>query len=355
MVLRKFEVEHIGVIHHVPIDTTAEPSVRSLRLKLPQSLSELPANLYQLFAKGADTPLSLSDSTSSIPEKLEFRAHFEGATISASKRPRDDTSAESKRGLVKTLNDASKSTQISSVGGGGSSCVLPLVYGTVSRYLTPTEAVQNVRTHKWTAYVRGTKNEDLGGVIEHVVFTLHPTFQNPVRTISRPPFEITEYGWGEFTMDIAIKFYGVAELVVVHHMLLFSIRPSRPEPGHCIPPLGLPFTKQDWVTFTNMPTPVVAETYDEFVFEHVPKDVEKSISTHRDQMAATASAARGVSCWEDISRQGGWGAPGRVQPVHLADPDFDVKQLTVIRDALVAAIDGLQKDLAVGNCANVKL
>lgn len=42
----------------------------------------------------------------------------------------------------------------------------------------------------------------LWGVLQ-VVFKLHPSFQQPVRAVDGPSFELTESGWGEF--DIAVE------------------------------------------------------------------------------------------------------------------------------------------------------
>ena len=57
--------------------------------------------------------------------------------------------------------------------------------------------------------VRGPNDEDLSTFVEDVVFTLHPSFQNPIKTVSSPPFEVTEVGWGEFEAGIRIVFKSV--------------------------------------------------------------------------------------------------------------------------------------------------
>ncbi len=83
------------------------------------------------------------------------------------------------------------------------------------------------KSHKWTVYVRGANNEDLGVVIKRVVFQLHPSFSNPTRTVEGPPFELSEAGWGEFEIGITIFFQSdVAEkpleLYVCFLLPLFS-------------------------------------------------------------------------------------------------------------------------------------
>lgn len=37
-------------------------------------------------------------------------------------------------------------------------------------------------SHKWVCYIRGVNNEDLSYFIRKVVFTLHPSFKNPIRS-----------------------------------------------------------------------------------------------------------------------------------------------------------------------------
>lgn len=58
--------------------------------------------------------------------------------------------------------------------------------------------------------MRGATNEDLGAVIKRVVFQLHPSFNNPVRVVESPPFELTECGWGEFEIVISLFFHSYA-------------------------------------------------------------------------------------------------------------------------------------------------
>lgn len=39
---------------------------------------------------------------------------------------------------------------------------------------------------------------------QQVVFKLHDSFPNPVRVIDKPPFELTETGWGEFEIGFTV-------------------------------------------------------------------------------------------------------------------------------------------------------
>ncbi|KAF5463004.1 hypothetical protein F2P56_018960, partial [Juglans regia] len=83
-------------------------------------------------------------------------------------------------------------------------CV-PIVYGTIAFYLG--RKASESQSHKWTVYVRGATNEDLGVVIKRVVFQLHPSFNNPTRVLESPPFELSECGWGEFEIGISLFFH----------------------------------------------------------------------------------------------------------------------------------------------------
>jgi hypothetical protein len=55
-------------------------------------------------------------------------------------------------------------------------------------------------------YVRGPNHEDLSLILEKVVFSLHPSFAQPVRELREPPFAVSEMGWGEFEASIRLFF-----------------------------------------------------------------------------------------------------------------------------------------------------
>ncbi|OCF38193.1 hypothetical protein I316_00418 [Kwoniella heveanensis BCC8398] len=48
--------------------------------------------------------------------------------------------------------------------------------------------------------------DDLSYLIKKVTFRLHETYPNPNRVCDKPPFKVTETGWGEFVVQIRIQF-----------------------------------------------------------------------------------------------------------------------------------------------------
>ncbi|KAG7351288.1 YEATS family protein [Nitzschia inconspicua] len=125
---------------------------------------------------------------------------------------------------------------------------LPIVYGSIAYFLGK-KADEN-QTHEWTLFLRGPNHEDLGPAISKVIFQLHPSFAQPTRELTTPPYKVTERGWGEFEAQIHIHWKDATEktTIVNHTIKLYP-------PG--TPPNVLP---------TDTETPVVAETYDEVVF-----------------------------------------------------------------------------------------
>ncbi|PAV66777.1 hypothetical protein WR25_10502 [Diploscapter pachys] len=69
----------------------------------------------------------------------------------------------------------------------------------------------NGMTHRWTVFVRpicasGCKSFPDRGLIRKVEFDLHETFPNPHRIIKEPPFEVTECGFGSFSLPVTVHF-----------------------------------------------------------------------------------------------------------------------------------------------------
>lgn len=142
-----------------------------------------------------------------------------------------------------------------------------IVHGSIAFYLG--KKADERRTHRWTVYVRGVRNEDLSPIIKQVVFQLHPSFENHVRVVDRPPYEVTELGWGEFQVAMRIHFHDVPEYVDIYHPLrLFP-------PGD--------------TSGGSLKKPVVTEYYDEIVFND-PSDVLYRKLTQSDRQVHSALA-----------------------------------------------------------------
>ncbi|KAI3428952.1 uncharacterized protein J3R85_008978 [Psidium guajava] len=166
-----------------------------------------------------------------------------------------------KKGLSRRLKDAEIS--------------LPIVHGTIAFYLG--RKASESQSHKWTVYVRGATNEDLGAVIKRVVFQLHPSFNSPTRVIEAPPFELTECGWGEFEIAISLVFHPDVcdkQLDLYHHLKLYPEDESGPQS-----------TKK----------PVVVEYYDEIVFPDPSEAFYARVQSHPAVIVPRMSAGFNIS------------------------------------------------------------
>lgn len=82
----------------------------------------------------------------------------------------------------------------------------PIVYGNVARYFGK-KREEDGHTHQWTVYVKPYHNEDMSQYVKKVHFKLHESYNNPNRIMTKPPYELTETGWGEFEIVIKIYFH----------------------------------------------------------------------------------------------------------------------------------------------------
>lgn len=88
----------------------------------------------------------------------------------------------------------------------GVTIVKPIVYGNFARYFGK-KREEDGHTHQWTVYVKPYRNEDMSQYVKKVHFKLHESYANASRVVSKPPYEITETGWGEFEIVIKIYFH----------------------------------------------------------------------------------------------------------------------------------------------------
>lgn len=140
-------------------------------------------------------------------------------------------------------------------------------YGSIAFYLGP-NAKGEFKTHRWTLYVRSPDQTfDLSRAISKVVFQLHPSFPQPTRELTEPPFEITECGWGEFEASIRIVWKEIADersTIVTHGIRLY--------------PKNTPQKNADPSTYMNTQVPVVSEKYDEVVFTNPKEEFHISLA-----------------------------------------------------------------------------
>ncbi|KAM3722355.1 Protein ENL [Dirofilaria immitis] len=69
-------------------------------------------------------------------------------------------------------------------------------------------------THRWTVFVHSFSGMPFAdrSFISKVVFELHPDFSSPRRVVKEPPFEVSELGYGGFSIPIHITFTGASKI-----------------------------------------------------------------------------------------------------------------------------------------------
>jgi YEATS domain-containing protein 4 len=162
--------------------------------------------------------------------------------------------------------------------------VKPIIYGNASVYLGK-KAVDGVRTHNWTVYVRGLTPEDDLSYISKVEFMLHPDFKDPTRIVEHPPFEISEGGWGEFEIQINIYFKDptIKPINVYHPLKLWSAEQA---------------------TATQR-KPYVDESYDELLFFEPSEDFYQTLLANQPFKQNTPyRKSYRLSCQQTIDQYG---------------------------------------------------
>ncbi|XP_032513594.2 YEATS domain-containing protein 4 [Danaus plexippus] len=126
--------------------------------------------------------------------------------------------------------------------------VKAIVYGNIARYFGK-KREEDGHTHQWTVYVKPYANEDMSAYIKKVHFKLHESYANPNRIVTKPPYELTETGWGEFEIVIKIYFHDSNERpVTLYHILKLFQSPV----SETAPTVG---------------RSLVSESYEEIVFQ----------------------------------------------------------------------------------------
>uniref|UniRef100_A0A915D1H8 Protein AF-9 homolog n=1 Tax=Ditylenchus dipsaci TaxID=166011 RepID=A0A915D1H8_9BILA len=98
----------------------------------------------------------------------------------------------------------------------------------------------------------------------HIIqFKLHESYDNHVRVLDTPPFEITETGWGEFEVQIKLFFIDVNEKPVTAFYYLRLFQPV--------------------VELPDKSKMVVNEYYDEIVFNEPTEQMYRILATNTPQ------------------------------------------------------------------------
>ncbi|KAI5093800.1 YEATS domain-containing protein 4, partial [Silurus meridionalis] len=132
----------------------------------------------------------------------------------------------------------------------GVTVVKPIVFGNVARYFGK-KREEDGHTHQWTVYVKPYRNE--------VKPCLHYSWVKCV-VVTKPPYEITETGWGEFEIIIKIFFIDPNERpVTLYHLLKLFQSDSSAMPKKT----------------------VVSEFYDEMIFQDPTAMMQQLLNTTR--------------------------------------------------------------------------
>ncbi|VEN53431.1 unnamed protein product [Callosobruchus maculatus] len=143
--------------------------------------------------------------------------------------------------------------------------VKPIVYGNIARYFGK-KREEDGHTHQWTVYVKPYHNEDMSGYVKKVHFKLHESYANQNRIVVKPPYEISETGWGEFEIVIKIHFHDPNERPVTLYHILKLFHSGNTQD------IGMELGKG-----------LVSESYDEIVFQD-PTQLMHHLLTNTKQL-----------------------------------------------------------------------
>ncbi|KAL9657248.1 hypothetical protein ABK040_011470 [Willaertia magna] len=140
----------------------------------------------------------------------------------------------------------------------------PIIYGNYS--ISQPKKNSEYDWCKWICYVRGLSFDDDLSFIHKVEFHLHETFDNPIRTITKPPFELEEIGWGEFSIRIMIYFHPS----------------SGEEPVELLHNLKLPPSASS--SNNKKKKPLITEHYEEILFWEPNEKFENVLLKHSEKL-----------------------------------------------------------------------
>lgn len=137
---------------------------------------------------------------------------------------------------------------------------VPLVYGSIAVPLG--KKGDDSATHQWGIYIRSPNrngahtHNDLSLFIDKVIFSLHPSFPKPTRVVTSAPFEVVEFGWGEFDIGIHIFFKDPTVSSTKLHPHTLQLHPMDYDPTR-VPPI-------------IYKDPIVSEQYEEILVAGPP-------------------------------------------------------------------------------------
>lgn len=115
-------------------------------------------------------------------------------------------------------------------------------------------------THQWNVYIKPYNNEDMSAYVKKVHFKLHESYANPNRILTKPPYEVTETGWGEFEVVIKLHFHDPTERpITLYHILKLFQSPVVDPDSVVNPAVQLPHM--------DSKKGLVSESYEEMVFQ----------------------------------------------------------------------------------------
>jgi YEATS domain-containing protein 4 len=138
----------------------------------------------------------------------------------------------------------------------------PFVYGSIAVPLGKAKKEDDSASHQWCIYIRSPNrngayaSNDLSLFIDKVVFSLHPSFPKPTRVVTSAPFEVVEFGWGEFEINIQIFFKDPAVSSIKLHPHMLQLHPFDYDP-----------TAMPRIIHTD---PIVSEQYEEVLINSPP-------------------------------------------------------------------------------------
>ncbi|KAM6153069.1 YEATS domain-containing protein 4 isoform 1-T1 [Erethizon dorsatum] len=172
----------------------------------------------------------------------------------------------------------------------GVTIVKPIVYGNVARYFGK-KREEDGHTHQWTVYVKPYRNEDMSAYVKKIQFKLHESYGNPLRVVTKPPYEITETGWGEFEIIIKIFFIDPNERPVMSNSVKEMTVFHDDDENHCTDMTSvfilqvtlyhlLKLFQSDTNAMLGKKT-VVSEFYDEMIFQDPTAMMQQLLTTSR--------------------------------------------------------------------------